>query len=240
MKTLLLAAGEGQRLRPLTLEVPKPMIRVAGLPILEHNIRLLVKHGFDEIFINTHYKPESVTGYFGDGSAWGARIQYAHEPTLRGTAGALDQLRDYLNETFLLFFGDNLTNCNLTKLLALHRQRGGCATMALFARENTAASGIAELGPDDQILRFVEKPRPEESFSNLVNAGMIVCEPSVLSSIPAGVPFDFGRDLLPKLIANGEKLFGYRMVEELYWIDSLDDYERTTRELANGFISDRE
>src|ERR1700676_2990811 len=116
MRAFVLAAGEGRRLRPLTERVPKPMIEIRGRPILEHNVRLLVRHGFDDITINTHYLPDVVTAHFGDGRKFGARISYSHEDELLGTAGALNAVRARFDETFAVLYGDNLTTCDLSRL----------------------------------------------------------------------------------------------------------------------------
>jgi mannose-1-phosphate guanylyltransferase len=145
VKAMLLAAGNAQRLRPLTDETPKPMLEVAGRPILEHNVRLLVRHDIRDMVINLHHKPEVIQSHFGDGSAFGARIRYSREPDLLGTAGAVKRVESEFDETFLIIYGDNLTDCNLGRLIAFHRACGGCATMALFYREDVTASGIVRL-----------------------------------------------------------------------------------------------
>jgi len=224
MKAMILAAGEGARLRPLTERMPKPMIPIAGRPILEHNIRLLAKHGIRELVINLHHCPEAITGYFGDGKAWGVSITYSYEPVLLGSAGAVKKVGHLFNGMFLVVYGDNLTTCNLQKLCAFHQEKGSAGTIALFHRDDPASSGIVELGEDAHIIRFLEKPTPDQMFSHWVNAGLLVFEPEVLEYIPADVPSDFGRDILPALIAASRRLYGYRMTEDLQWIDTLEDY----------------
>lgn len=226
MKAMLLAAGNAQRLRPLTDNTPKPMLVVAGRPILEHNVRLLVRHGIRDIIINLHHKPEVIQSHFGDGSKFGAHITYSWEPDLLGTAGAVKQVEREFNEPFLVLYGDNLTDCDLTRLIAFHRARGGNATMALFYREDVTASGIVRLNQEDRILEFLEKPRADQVFSHFVNAGILVLDLSLLHRIPVGVS-DFGRDILPDLLASGQPIFGYRMSEQLWWIDTPDDYANT-------------
>jgi NDP-sugar pyrophosphorylase family protein len=230
MKAILLAAGEGLRLGSTTADRPKPMIEIGGRPILEHNVRLLAGYGIHELIINLHYRPEMIVQHFGDGASFGVRITYSHEPTLLGTAGAVRKIADQLTDTFLVFYADNLTDCDLRRLIDFHRRKGGCGTIALFHRENATASGIAELDDNDRILRFLEKPRREEIFSSWVNAGMLVLEPSVIPLIPNDHASDFGRDVLPALIQSNQGLFGYRMSEGLWWVDSPEDLERTRRQ----------
>jgi len=234
MRALILAAGEGRRLGTLTDRTPKPMLEVAGRPILEHNVRLLVRHGVREIAINTHHRADAIVAHFDDArvAALGARIRFSHEAELRGTAGALVPLIDFFSETFLILFGDNLSTCDLTLLVQAHRASGAVATVALHEREDPSSSGVAVLAQDGTITTFIEKPRPGETSSTWVNAGIIVAEPAALASVPRERPSDIGRDLLPALVRGERRVFGYRMSERLWWIDTPEDYERTRLECA--------
>jgi NDP-sugar pyrophosphorylase family protein len=239
MKALVLAAGRGERLRPLTDNIPKPMVTVAGRPVLEYNIHLLAAHDVREIAINLHHRPEVTQRHFGDGSRFGVRIRYSYEPDLLGTAGAVRKLAGFLDETFFVVYGDNLTTIDLTRLMQRHRSRQAAAvTMALYYRENPEASGIVGLDAEDRILRFLEKPCREEVFSHWVNAGVLVVDPAIISRIPADRPSDFGRDILPALIADGLACYGYRMTdpEKLWWIDSPEDLQRTEELLSQAGI----
>ncbi|HEV3153081.1 MAG TPA: nucleotidyltransferase family protein [Candidatus Baltobacteraceae bacterium] len=231
---MILAAGEGSRLRPLTLTRPKPMIPVAGTPILEYNVRLLAEHGVRDLTINLHHQPEVITEYFGDGSRFGVKIRYSYEPELLGTAGAVAAVRDLFEEDFLLVYGDNLSDCNLTALLELHFDRRAALTMALYRREDPQASGIVGVDDDGRVTQFLEKPRPDQVFSNWVNAGYLAISPSVAGAIPSGRPSDFGRDVFGALLDAGRPVYGYRMTEQLWWIDSLADYERTQRQFEDA------
>ncbi|MEM4216725.1 MAG: nucleotidyltransferase family protein [Candidatus Methanomethylicaceae archaeon] len=237
MRAMILAAGEGRRLRPLTESLPKPMITVGGRPILEHNVRLLARHGVREIVINLHHCPHVITEYFGDGHAWGVTITYSYEPILLGTAGAVKKMAPLFSDTFLVIYGDNLTTCDITKLCIFHKRKAGVGTVALFRREDTASSGIADLAEDDRITRFVEKPQPHKVFSHWVNAGLLVLEPDVLNYIPSDRPSDFGRDILPALIKAGRPLYGYRMEDGLWWIDTLEDYWRLQQLAEKGGLN---
>lgn len=211
------------------------MLSIAGKPILEHNVRLLARFGIDRIFINTHHCSEAIIAHFGDGSSFGVSIEYSHEKPVLGTAGALLPLRDRLISTFLVLYGDNLTTCDLGAMIAFHRVKGGIVTIAVYRRENATAGGIVSLQEDNRIVRFQEKPRRGEVFSSWVNAGIMVCEPALLNSIPPGVS-DFGRDVIPAMIAQGKALYAYCMDEKrekLWWVDSPEDYQRTKAELRS-------
>lgn len=229
MNAMLLAAGEGSRLRPLTLDRPKPMIAIAGAPILEHNVRLLAAHGVRRIVINVHHKPHVIMDYFGDGSRFGVEISYSLEERLLGTAGGIKQASAFLGEEFFVIYGDNLSTCNLNALRDLHERRRATLTMALYERDNPTASGIVGLDANDRVVRFLEKPRADQIFSNWVNAGYLVMNSAVLTHVADGAFSDFGHDVFEPLIAREAPVYGYRMSEKLWWIDNYDDYERTCR-----------
>jgi mannose-1-phosphate guanylyltransferase/phosphomannomutase len=204
------------------------MIEIAGRPILQANIEAIAKAGIRQIAINTHYRPDVIEAFFGDGSAFGVEIRYAREPVLLGTAGAARNVAAFLrDDDFVVAYGDNLSTIDLAREIAFHRDNDADITIALFRREDVAASGIVATEANGRITRFLEKPRPDEVFSNWVNAGYYVAKPWILDAIPADGPSDFGRDVLPELLARGARLFGYRMDEDLWWIDSMADYDRT-------------
>lgn len=228
MQALILAAGEGTRLRERTVAIPKPMIEIAGKPILEHNVLLLASHGICDITINTYHQPKRIIDHFGDGTRFGVKISYSHERQLRGTAGALVPLVDTLLSTFVVIFGDNLTSCNLSKMLDFHRAKRAEATIALFFREDVRSSGVAEIESDGRIRRFIEKPTAGQISSNWVNAGIVFAEPILHDYVPRDRPSDLGRDIFPAMLTNRCQVFGYRMTEQLYWIDTPEDYERTS------------
>ena len=227
MRAFILAAGEGSRLRPLTDGLPKPMLAVHGRPLLEYNIRLLVHYGITDITVNTHYRAEKITSYFGDGSSFGATMRYTFEPSLLGTAGALNNARDLLDEPFLLVFGDNLSTCNINALIA-SRQPDDVGAIALFHRDDVTQSGVAVLDANDRITEFIEKPLSTDVPSHWVNAGLVVLTPNLARTIPPTGPSDFGRDIFPNALQKGLPLRGYRMREHLWWIDTLGDHARTT------------
>lgn len=228
---MLLAAGLGTRLRPLTERIPKCMVIVAGKPLLEHAIERLRRHGVEDVVINLHHEPEVVVRHIGDGSRWGVRIRYQLEPSLLGTAGGVAEAMGSATGPFFVWYADNISTCRLDRAWDAHVQNGALVTVALTLGAEPTRGGIAALGADDRIVRFVEKPRPHEVFSELVSAGIMVVEPEAVGLIPAVRPCDFGHDVLPLLAARGDRLYGYRMGpdEVLLCSDRVADLERTRR-----------
>lgn len=226
-QAMLLAAGLGTRLRPLTDRVPKCMVRVGGRPILGHVIARLRSQGVTELVINTHHLPDVVTEYFGDGSASGVHISWSHEAVLLGTAGSVRASAAHFDGPFFVWYADNLSTCKLDAMWLHHRRRRAILTMALFERRDPTSSGIAALDVDSMITRFREKPRPEEAFSNLVNAGIMILEPEAVDAIPERAFADFASDVLPVLIESRQRVAGYVMGpdEHLLWADRPADLE---------------
>ena len=203
MKAVLLAAGLGTRLGALTEHAPKCMVEVGGRPVLERNIEWLAAGGVHDLAVNLHHCADVVSGYFGDGKAYGATIHWSHEVELLGTAGTLASLRQWIgSECFLVVYADNLIGCDLPALVASHLAGTPAATVALFEREDVTASGVAELTDDDRIVRFVEKPSPGETDSRWVSAGLLVLGPRALALAPDRG--DIGHDLLPALLDAGD------------------------------------
>jgi len=227
---MILAAGQGTRLRPLTERVPKCMVPVGGKPVLEHAIEWLRRYGVTDLIVNLHHLPDAVVNYFRDGSRWGVKITYSVEKEPLGTAGGVKNVEWFFDGPFFVWYGDNLSTCDLACLYAFHQAKGGIATIALHYREDPTASGIVGLDENERIIRFLEKPRPDEIFSHWVSAGIFVLEPAVLQAIPAEGTPDFGRDVFPALVAQGAPLYGYRMSQDegLWWIDTLEDLRRLT------------
>ena len=253
MKAMLLAAGKGTRLYPLTASLPKPMLPVGGKPILEHNLALLARHGFTDVVINLHYWPEVITGHFGDGSRWGVNITYSFERELLGTAGAVKNVESRFQETFLVMYGDNLSRCDLTELWEYHRfpgrgvqlnaptrktmdhrRKGGIGTVTVFEIDDPIHSGLVDVAEDGRIRRFVEKPSSAEIFGNTVNAGIYVLEPRVLGYIPAGAFCDFARDVFPRLLNEGEALYAYHTEEPVAGLDTGEMYQRAVAAVNEG------
>jgi NDP-sugar pyrophosphorylase family protein len=235
MRALVLAAGEGTRLRPFTLERPKPMVPIGGTPLLEHLVRLLRRHGVAQIAINVHYKPEVIVDHFGDGSRFGVSIVYSWEPRLRGSAGAARQLDWFLTEPFIVLYGDVLTNIDLGELVALHHGRAACATLALYEPDDPSRCGIVELGPEGRVVRFAEKPVTDcVGGAMLANAGIYVLEPEVLHLVPPEGSFDFGNDLFPRLLREKQAVYAYRVPGYILDVGSPERYARAEADLRAG------
>jgi NDP-sugar pyrophosphorylase family protein len=222
VKAFILAAGEGSRLRPLTLTRPKPMLDIAGKPLLERIILWLRHYGVTEIAINLNYMPHTITGHFGNGSDLGVGLTYSNEDRLLGAAGALKKVESWLDESFVVMYGDILTNLDLGRILEFHSRAAGGerrVTSVVYEVPNPTECGIVQLGAGNRIMRLIEKPAPHQVFSNLALAGVLVMEPAVLSHIPADTFHDIGHDLLPKLLAEEWPIYGMALVPGEHLID---------------------
>ncbi len=233
MKAVIMAGGEGTRLRPLTTTQPKPMLPMANRPMAEHIIALLRKHGFDEIIVTVAFMANTIRTYFGDGSEFGVSIEYATEESPLGTAGSVLNAREALDERFLVISGDVLTDVNLGELIAFHDERQAEVTLALKAMENPLEFGIVITAEDGRIERFLEKPTWGQVFSDRVNTGIYVLNPSVLDAIESGKPVDFSSEVFPALLDAGRPLYGY--ATERYWEDvgTLDAYLKAHEDILN-------
>lgn len=201
------------------------MLEVGGRPILSHNVAMLARAGFDDIVVNLHHLPNVVRDYLGDGARWGVHTTYSEETELRGTAGALVPVADRLSsETFAIVFGDNIAELDMIDMLRRHRSTEAVATVAVWLREDVSQSGVAEMREDGRITRFLEKPRSGDTMSHWINAGIILAEPALIDAVPRERPSDLGRDVLPRLIAAGQPVYGYPMSGGLWWFDSVEEY----------------
>jgi len=226
MRAMIMAAGLGTRLRPLTEFLPKPMVPLGGRPAIEHILRLLHRHGITEVVMNLHHLPETMTSYFGDGSGLGMDVRYSFEPELLGTAGGVKNVETFFGgESFLVMSGDALTDIDLTALLQTHRARGGVATLAVKEVDDPSHYGVVVVDGAGRAVGFQEKPAAEEARSHLCNCGIYVFEPWVLGQIPAGF-YDFGSQFLPRLLAEQRPVFTFAV--DSYWNDvgSLLEYRR--------------
>lgn len=235
MKTFILGAGLGTRLRSLGLNCPKVMVPIGGKPLLQHHFELFSEHGIRDFVVNLHYMPEKIRDHFGDGSMFGVRIEYSFEPELLGTAGAVKKMEHSLRDgPFFVFYGDNLVRFSPTDLLAFHRSRGALATVALFESPEPWTGGVVETEADGRITRFVEKPPREQVTSNLINAGIYLCEPAVLDAIPAGQFYDFGKDLFPKLLAERLPLYATKPLAYIHDVGTPDRLARAQSDYEKG------
>jgi len=233
MRAVVLAAGKGERLRGIVDAVPKPMIKVGGKPILEHNIEWLRDYGISDLYINLHHLPDAIRDYFGSGERFGVKITYSYESQLLGTAGAVRKIAneywgDESSGAFLVVYGDNLlSDFNLADLISFHQAKHGLATVCLYRKpEEVSKSGVVLLDSQGRILNFVEKPYPGQVQSDLVNTGVYVLEPAILRYIPQNCFCDFGEDVFPAAIDAGENLFGLVADADLIAIDTPELYEK--------------
>ncbi|HEV8309103.1 MAG TPA: sugar phosphate nucleotidyltransferase [Methylomirabilota bacterium] len=236
MKAVLMAGGFGTRLRPLTANVPKPMVPLGNKPIMEHTVELLKAHGFDDLLVLLYFLPEAITQHFGDGSRWGVRMRYVTPAADLGTAGAVRFATEALEEPALVISGDILTDFDLGAAVAFHRGAGAEATMVLTRVENPLAYGIVITDPQGRVTRFLEKPTWGEVFSDTINTGIYLLEPSVLGAIPGGREYDFGKDLFPALLRAGRAVAGH--VADGYWRDvgDLVEYRLAHLDLLQGRV----
>jgi len=217
MKGLILAGGKGTRLRPLTLNTPKPVVPVANSPFLLFQIDLMRSAGIDEIILSLSYQPRKIEDLLKDGSDYGVWIRYAVEGTPLGTGGAFKNAEEHIDSTAVVFNGDVLTDIDLAAVVAHHRKKGAVATIVLSPVENPSAYGLVETNADGWIQRFIEKPGPDEITCNTINAGIYVLEPSVLKYMPKGEPYSFERGLFPTLLEHKDKVLSF--ISSNYWID---------------------
>ncbi len=229
MKGMILAAGEGRRLRPLTNHTPKPMLPIAGRPLLEHVITHLRDCDVTNLAINLHHLPGAVMNYFGDGSRWGVKLRYSLEEQLLGSAGGVKRLQSFFDETFIVYYGDVFTQTDLWPMIALHQHTGALVTMGLYHVPDPWNRGIVQLDKRQRIIRFAEKPARDQVFSHLANAGIYVMEPKVLERISPGEVSDFGSDVFPRLLAEGVTMSGYVIHDHLIDIGLPEKYEEANR-----------
>ena len=234
---MLLAAGLGTRLRPLTYELPKPMVPILGRPVMEHIMRLLARHGFDDVVANLHYFPDLIRDHFGDGSRQGIRLVYSYEPELLGTAGGVRNVRDHFGgETFLVISGDALTDIDLTAFHAAHKEKGGIATLALKRVDDPSQLGVVIVDDDGRIQGFQEKPAPGEELSNLGSCGIYMFEPEIFDYFPDTEFVDWAQDVYPALLAQDVPFYGHEIAE--YWNDvgSLEEYRQGNFDALEGKV----
>jgi mannose-1-phosphate guanylyltransferase len=234
---MVMAAGLGTRLRPLTDFLPKPMMPIANRPVLHHLLNLLHRHDVREVGINLHAFPDMIQSYFGDGSTLDMSITWSHEPELLGTAGGTKKLQSFFgDETILVTSGDGLHDIDVTALLGHHRRMGGIATLSVKPVSDPSAYGVVILDRDTRIRGFQEKPRRDEARSELANCGVYVIEAELLDRIPSDALHDFGRDVWPQLVTANEPIFAYTTLA--YWNDvgDLDEFRNSILDAVLGHV----
>jgi NDP-sugar pyrophosphorylase family protein len=237
MKAMVMAAGLGTRLHPLTDYLPKPMVPIANRPVLHHLLNLLARHDIREVGINVHYFPEMIKAYFGDGSALEMSIRWSQEEKLLGTAGGTKRLADFFGrETILVTSGDGLHDIDVTALLGHHQRTRALATLALKPVDDPSSYGVAIIDRDTRIRGFQEKPRRDEAQSDLANCGVYVIEPELLDRVPEDTFYDFGEHVWPSLVAAGEPVYAYTTMA--YWNDvgGLDELRNSILDAVVGRV----
>jgi mannose-1-phosphate guanylyltransferase / phosphomannomutase len=236
MKAVIMAGGEGTRLRPLTSNQPKPMMPIANRPMMEHVIELLKRYGFDEIVVTVAFQANAIRTYFGNGSEFGVHMVYATEETPLGTAGSVRNAMEELDEAFLVISGDVLSDMDLAAIVDFHQNRKAMATIGLKAMENPLEFGIVITREDGSIERFLEKPSWGQVFSDTINTGVYVLEPSIFDYIDAEKSVDFSSDVFPRMLDDGMPMFGF--VSDGYWEDvgTLDAYIKVHQDVLDSQV----
>ncbi|WP_298976597.1 NDP-sugar synthase [uncultured Thermosynechococcus sp.] len=250
MKAMILAAGKGTRVRPITYTIPKPMIPILQKPVMEFLVELLRQHGFTEIMVNVSHLAHEIERYFQDGQRFGVEIAYSFEGYIKdgelvgkalGSAGGIKRIQDFhpfFDDTFVVLCGDALIDLDLTAAVAWHRQKGAIATviMKTVPKEDVSSYGVVVTDESDRIIAFQEKPSVEEALSNNINTGIYIFEPEVIDYIPSNQEYDIGSQLFPKLVEMGAPFYGLAM--DFEWIDigKVPDYWQAVRGVLDGTI----
>lgn len=247
---MILAAGKGTRVRPITYTIPKPMIPILQKPVMEFLVELLRQHGFNQIMVNVSHLAHEIESYFQDGQRFGVEIAYSFEGYIKdgelvgkalGSAGGIKRIQDFnpfFDDTFVVLCGDALIDLDLTAAVAWHRQKGAIATVVMktVPKEDVSSYGVVVTDKSDRIVAFQEKPSVEEALSNHINTGIYIFEPEVIDYIPSNQEYDIGSQLFPKLVEMGAPFYGLAM--DFEWIDigKVPDYWQAVRGVLNGTI----
>ena len=250
MKAMILAAGKGTRVRPITHTTPKPMIPILQKPVMEFLLELLREHGFNEIMVNVSHLSEEIENYFRDGQRFDVQIAYSFEGRISdgeligeamGSAGGLKKIQDFqafFDDTFVVLCGDALIDLDLTEAVRRHREKGAMASLITkrVPRDQVSSYGVVVTDEDGRVLSFQEKPSVEEAASDMINTGIYIFEPKVLDFVPSGEPFDIAADLFPRLVDSGAPFYALPM--EFEWVDigKVPDYWQAIRSVLQGDV----
>lgn len=254
MKAMILAAGKGTRVRPITHTIPKPLIPILQKPVMEFLVELLRKHGFDQIMVNVSHLAEEIENYFRDGQRFGVEIGYSFEGRIvdgelvgeaLGSAGGLKKIQEFnpfFDDTFVVLCGDALIDLDLTEVVRIHREKGAIATVVTKSvpKEEVSSYGVVVTDDEDKILAFQEKPSIEEALSTEINTGIYIFEPEIIDYIPAGQEYDIGSQLFPKLVDLNLPFYAVNM--DFEWIDigKVPDYWAAVRSVLKGEVKNVE
>jgi mannose-1-phosphate guanylyltransferase len=248
MRAMVLAAGLGTRLRPITYDMPKPMVPVLNRPVMEHILRLLARHGFEQTIANLHWFPDLIEGHFGDGSAFGIELSYSPEEQLLGTSGGVRNAAGFLGDSFLIISGDALTDIDLTAMREFHESHRGVATLATKRVADTSQFGVAITGSDGRIQGFQEKPDPAEALSDLANCGIYMFRSEIFDFFPPpgaskaagpGDPpgfADWAMDVFPRLLEADVPFYSHEI--DAYWNDigNIEELRQSTLDALTGAV----
>ena len=237
MKAVVMAGGEGSRLRPLTIRRPKPMVPIVGKPVMEHILNLLKRHGITEVVVTVQYLASNIEDYFGNGSQLGMHITYSREDVPLGTAGSVKNAEEQLTEPFLVISGDALTDYNLTEFINYHSEKKSMATLLLAHVHNPLEYGVIITNEDGHISQFLEKPSWGEVFSDTINTGIYMLDPQIFSYFEKNKQFDFSQELFPMMLKKGDPIYGY-VAQSGYWCDvgNLSEYMRANADALLGHV----
>ncbi len=250
MKAMILAAGKGTRVRPITYTIPKPMIPILQKPVMEFLVELLRHHGFDQIMVNVSHLADEIENYFRDGQRFGVDIAYSFEGSIEegkligkalGSAGGMRKIQDFspfFDDTFIVLCGDALIDLDLTAAVQWHKSKGSLATIVMKSvpRDKVSSYGVVVTDPEGRIKAFQEKPAVDEALSTSINTGIYIFEPEIFDYIPSGCEFDIGGDLFPKLVEIGAPFYGITMDFEWVDIGKVPDYWQAIRSVLTGEI----
>jgi mannose-1-phosphate guanylyltransferase len=247
---MILAAGKGTRVRPITHTIPKPMIPILQKPVMEFLLELLREHGFNEVMVNVSHLAEEIENYFRDGQRFGVEIAYSFEGRIEdgeligdalGSAGGLKKIQNFqrfFDDTFVVLCGDALIDLDLSEAVRRHREKGALASLITkrVPMEQVSSYGVVVTDDDGRVRSFQEKPDVADAASNMINTGIYIFEPEVLEYVPSGVPFDIGSDLFPKLVQSGAPFYALPM--EFEWVDigKVPDYWQAIRSVLQGHV----
>jgi mannose-1-phosphate guanylyltransferase len=250
MKAMILAAGKGTRVRPITHTIPKPMIPILQKPVMEFLLELLLEHGFNEIMVNVSHLAEEIENYFRDGQRFGVQIAYSFEGRIEdgeligdalGSAGGLKKIQNFqtfFDDTFVVLCGDALIDLDLTEAVRRHREKGALASLITkrVPKDQVSSYGVVVTDNDGRVRSFQEKPAVDEAASDMINTGIYIFEPAVFDYIPSDTPFDIGSDLFPRLVAAGAPFYALPM--EFEWVDigKVPDYWQAIRSVLQGQV----
>ena len=237
MRAMILAAGVGSRLDPLTTLVPKPLVPIANVPVMEHILALVHRHGFRNVCANLHYMPDKLTEYFKDGSDFGVDLHFRNEKELSGDAGGVRALKNYLQDgTFIVLMGDLVTDCDLTHVIAQHKKNGAIASIGIKPVEAVERFGVVVTDDNGRIVGFQEKPARSEALSNMVSTGIYILEPEVFDYIPKEGSYGFGRQLFPSLVEKKLPVYGVEI--NCYWSDvgTIEQYRHSNFDVLDGAV----